>query len=858
MRLSLFAIAGLTCLTGCAHAQEPVRSLTTATGAAGKPAFLDAADEVTVWMDPPATAAALLGHVSVRCGTALIPVTRVQAVGSAGHPGEVVLAGTFQPALGGSVWQTDDDRTRMTEFAPGVFQFQARLPKGTYQYKIVRGGSWADSYGTGFQPNGSNLTLVVPEGDTPVLFQVDFNKKTIRTSLDTPGLTPFPGPPLPAAAMPLTVSSHVLNLTLGRRLTPPEIVRPLSLQFADGNLRPIFDRDVLSGPEYFYSGSDLGAGYSRTGTTFKVWSPVSSAAELLLYSDAASAASRRVPMQRGAAGVWSAAVPGDLSGTYYQYRFTSYGVQHTAPDIYGRAASADLQRSLVVDLARTDPAGWRTAAVPHLAAPTDAVVYEVHTRDFTSDPSSGVAPALRGTYLGLIAPGTHVPGTDTPTGLDYLRRLGVTHVHLLPIQSMNPGHAGDYSWGYETDLFDVPEPRYAAQPNDPAGVIREVKTMIAGLHQAHLGLVMDVVYNHAVPIGGDGSPFWATVPYYYFRTGPQGELLNESGVGNAVDDDHPMVRKYVCDSLAYWETQYHIDGFRFDLLAMFTPQTVSAISRTLHRLRPDILIYGEPWTGGGPTRFGKGSQRGLGVAVFNDNIRSVIRGDQNGTKAGFALGGAVDRTALQTAVSGSPDFTQSPTESMNYVSIHDDMTLWDKITKTLPGDAKLDRQALKLAGAMVLLSQGVPILEGGAELGRTKGGSSNSYNLGDAVNHFDWQRGLAFSDVSDYYRGLIAVRRAHAVFRCATAGAVKQTLAFLPATDLPAKTVAFTLDGAPSGDSWHRTLVIFHGAADSAALTLPPGHWHLAVSGDKAATQGDAWPSPALPLAPLSSYVLYQ
>ncbi len=845
-------VAGLL-IAGSLVASPSVLAAPSAPPAAVNPAFLDAADQITLWMDRPTTAALLEGRVSIRCGQSIIPVSRVEAVGGAVQTGqsEVVLAGTFQSALGGTNWQTDSSQTRMREVQPGVFEFQGRLPQGRYQYKIVRGGTWTENYGAGFQPGGPDLTLAVPAGDTPVLFQVDFGQKTIRTSLDTPGLTPPPSLPLPGA-------SQAFRLTLPRRMEPTEIVRPLSVRFADGTSRPLFARDVLSSPEYFYGGSDLGAYPSPTKTTFKVWSPVSSAAELLLYRDATSAPSRNVPLHRSAAGVWSATVPGDLNGTYYQYRFTSYGIQRTAPDIYGRAASADLQRSMVIDLSRTDPADWHTVPAPQLAQPTDAVVYEIHTRDFTIDPSSGVPPALRSTYLGLVTPGTHVPGTDHPTGLDYLHQLGITHVHVLPFQSIASERTPGYNWGYETDLFNVPEPRYATHPNDPAGVIREVKTMVAGLHHAHLGLVMDVVYNHTVPVSGNASPFWATVPYYYFRTGPKGELLDESGVGNAMDDDHPMVRKYVCDSLAYWATEYHVDGFRFDLLGMFTPQTVSAISQTLHRVRPDILLYGEPWTGGGPIRFGKGAQRGLGVAVFNDNIRNLIRGDLNGTKPGFALGGGADTAALQSAISGSPDFTQSPTETMNYVSIHDDMTLWDKISQTLPGNEKMDRRALRLAGAMVILSQGVPILEGGAELGRTKQGQSNSYNLGDPINRFDWKRGLEFADVSDYYRGLIAVRHAHAAFRCSTAARVRATLTFLPTTALPAKTVAFTLDGAPSGDAWRKTLVIFHGATDNSVVTLPPGRWRLAVNGDQAQTQGDVWPVSTLPLAPLSAFVLYQ
>ena len=843
-RIGMICLISAALSPGCA-APAPKKA---AAPPAAKPAFLDAPDQITLGMEQPVSAASLSGHLSVREGTQTVSVLRVEAVAAPERADEVVLAGTFQSALGGSDWNTDDSRTRMSEVSPGVFELQTRLPKGSYQYKITRGGSFAENYGVGFKSGGADIPLVVP-ADGPVLFRVDFSGHTVETSLETPGLTPS------AAAAPPPAVSRTLRLTLGRSLRPADITRPLSLHMADGTTRPIYARDVLSGAEYFYGGTDLGAGYSRAGTTFKVWSPVSSRAELLLYPGAASAAApRSISMHSLDSGVWSVQVPGDLNGVYYQYRLTSYGTQHTTPDIYGHAASADLRRSMVVDLSRTNPAGWGTVPAPKLAAPTDAVVYEVHTRDFTIDPSSGVPAALRGTYLGLVAPGTTVPGTSQPTGLAYLRQLGITHLHVLPFQSIAPDNSKGYNWGYETDLFDVPEPRYATHPGDPASVIREVKTMVLGLHRAHLGLVMDVVYNHAVPVSGDASPFWATVPYYYFRTAANGDLLDESGVGNALDDDHPMVRKFIGDSLTYWATQYQVDGFRFDLLGMFSPQTVSAISETLHRTRPDLLLYGEPWTGGGPLRFGKGAQRGLGVAVFNDNFRNLVRGDLNGTKPGFALGGGADPAALEAALSGSPDFTRSPAESMNYVSIHDDRTLWDKITRTLPNNDDLDRRALKLAGAVTLLSQGVPILEGGAELGRTKQGESNSYNLGDAVNRFDWKRGLEFADVSDYYRRLIALRRAHPAFRAATAARVQQTLTFLPAAGLPAQTTAFTLDGTPSGDSWHEVLVVFHGGADAATLSLPPGRWHSALG--KEASK--VIPASTLPLEPLSATVLYQ
>ncbi|MFN7211278.1 MAG: alpha-amylase family glycosyl hydrolase, partial [Aggregatilineales bacterium] len=266
-------------------------------------------------------------------------------------------------------------------------------------------------------------------------------------------------------------------------------------------------------------------------------------------------------------------------------------------------------------------------------------------RDLTADAASGVPEALRGKYLGFARTGTRSP-SGAKTGLDYLRDLGVTDLHLLPIQNFNPKNSGVYNWGYETNLFNVPEEQYSTNPNDPIKTILETKTMFQAIRNAGMRVVMDVVYNHTVPAKGEESAFWETVPYYYFRTNDAGQVLNESGVGNAMHDDRPMVRKYIRDSVLYWVKEYGVDGYRFDLIGMFTKSTVQNLTQALRQVRSDIVLYGEPWTGGGPTRFGKGSQRGTGFAVFNDNIRNAMRGDLDGTRAGFVMGGLSSLTAI--------------------------------------------------------------------------------------------------------------------------------------------------------------------------------------------------------------------
>ncbi|HEX2864954.1 MAG TPA: type I pullulanase, partial [Deinococcales bacterium] len=640
------------------------------------------------------------------------------------------------------------------------------------------------------------------------------------------------------------------------------------IQLLAGNQPPqtVYAREVLSERDYWYSGDDLGARYTPSATTFKVWSPVASTAELIVFDAATGGPRDTYDMERGPAGVWSLKVKGNLNGKYYQYRFNSYGDVHIAADINGYAASVDGTRSMVVDLAKTNPAGFAAQKPVTLASPTDAVLYEMHIRDFTVDPSSGVKPEWRGTYLGLAERGTTDPNTKLPTGLDYLVKLGVTDLHLMPFQKYNPTNPAPYNWGYETNLFNVPDPRYSTKPEDPAFTIGEVKQMVQAVHAAGIRVVMDVVYNHTMPASGEASAFDATVPYYYFRTNDAGGLLNESGVGNAVDDERPMVRKYIRDSLSYWVKEYKVDGFRFDLLGMFTKATVQDLATTLRGIRPDLLIYGEPWTGGGPTRFGKGQQRGLNVAVFNDDYRNALRGDLDTAKTGFVMGAPTPTVAIQKGLVGEfpfsgaiSGFTDSPLETINYISAHDNLALWDKVTKAMPDAAPaLQASAVKLSGAAVLLAQGIPFLEGGVEMGRTKGGNNNSYNAGDAVNRFDWDRGAQYKPVTDYYAGLIALRKAHPAFRLNNPVQVRSALQFLDAAGLPAGTVAFTLNGAAAGDSWRNILVVLHGSTSAGTLKLPEGNWTVAVNGQTAGNASLGTVSGSLTLDPLAAYVLYK
>ncbi|MCW5939682.1 MAG: type I pullulanase [Fimbriimonadaceae bacterium] len=828
------------------------------------PAFLDAPDLVNAWFDEAVDVAEMTNVFELVVAGRTIQVSHVSDAGQDSvqrDPDKVTLPGTIQAALGGQEWSPNDDSTKMRRTAPGVYELVVAVPGGRYEYKVAQGGTWEKNWGAGLQPGGQNIVLVIPLDGTLVRFVVDFNSGFVKDSINHPEEVTAPTELPPIAPEPVPSRFHGLRLRLAEPVTDRDVSSRMVLRRRGHSERPVFVRDFLSRDVFHYSKTDLGASWSRDHTTFKVWSPVASGAEVWLYSGDHGGTPRRVPMARGTAGVWYAKVPGNLDGRYYQYRFDSPWGSREAADIYGVAASPDLQRTMVLNRRRTDPEGWPSRAPGPPPRPTDSVIYEIHVRDFTVSPASGVKEPWRGKYLGLVQTGTRAPISGQATGLDYLKWLGVTHVHLLPIQNFNPAHSRQYNWGYETTLFNMPEEQYSTRPADPVTWIRETKQMVAGFHKAGIRVVLDVVYNHTVPSEGPLSAFWQTVPYYYFRTNLRGDVLNESGVGNALADERTMVRKYVRDSLLFWTREYGIDGFRFDLLGMHDPRSVRDWSQAVRRIRSDTLLYGEPWTGGGPTRSGKAQQAGSGMAVFNDHFRGTMRGDLDSSQPGFAMGGPTDLLALKRAVVGSIDFSSEvrdfadhPSGTINYVSAHDNLTLLDKTSLALPGaqDAEI-KQSLRFALATVLLSQGIPFLEGGSELGRTKGGNHNSYNAGDSVNQFDWERAARYQDVANYVRDLIAVRWSLPALRLATTDEVRKRMKFIETGS--GSTVGFRVDGRGLGGRWADTIVVFQGSRQGGRLLLPEGQWNVLATGGQANPQGLGKVQGQVELAPLSASV---
>ncbi|WP_340020928.1 type I pullulanase [Paenibacillus sp. FSL K6-1096] len=605
----------------------------------------------------------------------------------------------------------------------------------------------------------------------------------------------------------------------------------------------VFDREF---DELFsYEGDDLGLSYSSAGSDFCLWAPTAGEAVLILYDSWQEAEGRRLPMARDVRGTWRISVPGDLDGQFYTYAVLIGGQWHEAVDPYARAVGVNGDKGAILDLRKTDPARW-TEGKPPLQDPVDAVIYELHLRDLSVHPGSGIKH--KGQYLGLAEAGTRGP-EGIVTGLDHIAALGVTHVQLLPIydyatESVDETRLAEphYNWGYDPKNYNAPEGSYATDPYLPGLRIRELKTMIQALHDRGLRVIMDVVYNHVYD--GFLINFTKLVPGYYLRYKQDGRLSNGSGCGNDTASERKMMSRFIVESVLYWAKEYHIDGFRFDLMGLHDIGTMNEIRRRLDELDPSIITIGEGWVMdmelAEELRANQSHANQMpGIGHFNDGFRDAVKGniflhDQKG----FISGGIGFEHNVKVGIAGGicyapglGQFAQEPQQSVNFVECHDNHTLWDKLLLSTPGAEDGQRIAMHhLASAIVLTSQGIPFIHAGQEFLRTKGLVENSYKSPVEVNWLDWVRCAEHKESVDYMKRLIALRAAHPAFRLRTADEIRDHLVF---EEAQAHTVAFTLRDHAGGDSAQHLYVLYNANADGAILTLPElGDWSVVFGGE--------------------------
>ena len=626
--------------------------------------------------------------------------------------------------------------------------------------------------------------------------------------------------------------------------------------------------------KYTYSGYDLGYTWSQEKTTFRLWAPLARGVRVNLYrsGDPANKDLLEVlPMTAYVNGTWFVEKHGDLNGVYYTYSVDLDKTTEEVCDPYARTTGVNGHRAMVLDLSSTNPENWSRDHNPHADKKvTDISIYELHIRDLSVDESSGITH--KGKYLGLAETGTTNP-SGHPTGLDHIKSLGVTHIHLLPFYDYGSVDESkldkpQFNWGYDPVNFNVPEGSYATDPYHGEVRVKELKTMVKALHDAGLSVVMDVVYNHVY----EAKDFCMNriTPFYFSRTDKKGKLSDGSGCGNDTASERSMVRKYIVDSVKYWAEEYHIDGFRFDLVGLLDTQTIRELMAEVHKTRPDVIFYGEGWTM--QTDLTKPNvtlctqhhgDEVPGFAFFNDSLRDLLRGSVfKNTEKGFVAGAYVDKTALEHNFMGHPAWASSPVHTVNYVSCHDNNALIDRLAL---GSPEAPRELLvrmnHLAAAYSILSQGIPFFQAGEELLRSKpdgkgGYEHNSFKSSDAVNAFKWND-LDKEEIQtsiSFYQGLLAFRKAHPLVRMDSANQVSSHIVPIHKDD--PHLVAFHGKCGMAGEPAEEMFAIFNAGALSRKVNLPAGKWHVYIRGNKAGTKVLATVEGSATIAPMSALVI--
>ena len=598
--------------------------------------------------------------------------------------------------------------------------------------------------------------------------------------------------------------------------------------------------------KWAYNGNDLGANYTPNSTTFKVWAPTADEVTLDLYDKGSEAEGSKSIKTKDMTldektGVWSASISGDLSGKYYTYSVTYGDETKVTGDVYAKGCGVNGLRSMVVNPAAVNPPNWENDNHVYVAQQTNASVWEISVADFSSSETSGVSEANRGKFLAFTESGTTIDGIQggTPTCVDYLKKLGVKYVQIMPMYDFGSVDESkdimkQYNWGYDPVNYNCPEGSYSTNPYDGNTRIKECKQMIQALHNAGIGVVMDVVYNHTF---STDSWFQYTVPNYYYRINPDGSFSNGSGCSNDTASEHLMFRKYMVDSVTYWAKEYHIDGFRFDLMGLHDVTTMNAIREALDKLYEDgsgqkILMYGEAWnmdTFAAPNTVMANQnnlkQLNARIGAFDDTLRDGIKGSTFGGGVGFVQNGS-NRSSIKTGFLGQSDsstgWASAPTQCVSYASCHDNLALYDKLVDSVYNNGKYrDRDENlvamnKLSAAIVMTSQGIPFFLGGEEFARSKDGDENSYASSREENMLDWKSIEKYSDLIEYYRGLLRIRENFAALSDCTAMTANNIESL---ENMPSGVCAYKIHNTESG-KWKLMTVIFNGGSDAQNISL--------------------------------------
>ena len=610
-----------------------------------------------------------------------------------------------------------------------------------------------------------------------------------------------------------------------------------------------------------YNGEDLELKVDNQGTHFTLWSPQAQAAQVLIYNtDRNSVATATLEMQKGDNGTWRASVPEQLYSKFYTFRikFNNKWLDET-PGVWAKAVGVNGRRAAIIDFATTNPVGWENDKGPEVKNITDVIIYEMHHRDFSIHPSSGITN--KGKFLALTEQGTRSLLGDK-TGIDHLKELGITHIHILPSYDYNsvdetqlPSNV--YNWGYDPYNYNAPEGSYSTNPSNPATRIIEMKQMIKALHDAGIGVIMDVVYNHTA--NNDDSNFSLTAPGYYYRHRQDGSYSDASGCGNETASERQQMRNYIVNSVKYWAEEYHIDGFRFDLMAIHDTETMNEVAKTLKQVNQHIFIYGEGWTCGDTPlpverrALKENVAKMEGIAVFSDDLRDAVKGHySNGENKGFATNAPGNKETVKIGIVASTAHPQvdyskgnnskfayatAPTQIINYVSCHDDYSLTDKLNVSMKGASKEEKmRAARLAQTIVFTSQGTPFMFAGEEVFRNKKGIHNTYNRPDSVNAIDWSLKNKNAEQFNYYCELTKLRKAHPAFRMTTAEAIAKHIVFdnVKGENL----ISYSIKDNANGDSWKEIKLVFNGSNEVQEVKIKKGEWIIVAQDGKLKADG--------------------